>query len=394
MNQPLQGIRILDLTRLLPGPFVTQLLADMGAEIIKVETPTAGDYARLAPPEMGLGGLFEAINQGKKSVAVNYRNARGRETFLQLVATADVVIESFRPGTAERMKIDYETLRTVKPDLIYCALSGYGQTGPFAKRAGHDLNYAAISGALSLNAAEGKPPQVYGLAVADLSGAMMAGMSILGALLNRQKTGEGAYLDAALLDGILAWMIPMAGAPFFSGVPVTGGTLPLQGGLACYNVYETADGKFISLGALEPTFWSDFCKVTGRNDLLTRQFDRAVKDEVAAVFKGKSLAAWLDAFSDTDGCVEPVLSFEEALTHPQVRARGYVREEKGRLAGLNSPFAYGSGEARPAPKLGEHTREILAEILSAEELDELSQAGIIGKRSLASSRIKKQSDSD
>lgn len=394
MNQPLQGIRILDLTRLLPGPFVTQLLADMGAEIVKVETPTAGDYARLAPPEMGLGGLFEAINQGKKSVAVNYRNARGRETFLQLVATADVVIESFRPGTAERMKIDYETLRSVKPNLIYCALSGYGQTGPFAKRAGHDLNYAAISGALSLNAAEGKPPQVYGLAVADLSGAMMAGMSILGALLNRQKTGEGAYLDAALLDGILAWMIPMAGAPFFSGVPVTGGTLPLQGGLACYNVYETADGKFISLGALEPTFWSDFCKVTGRNDLLTRQFDRAVKDEVAAVFKGKSLAAWLDAFSDTDGCVEPVLSFEEALTHPQVRARGYVREEKGRLAGLNSPFAYGSGEARPAPKLGEHTREILAEILSAEELDELSQAGIIGKRSLASSRIKKQSDSD
>ncbi len=394
MTQPLQGIRILDLTRLLPGPFVTQLLADMGAEIIKVETPTAGDYARLAPPEMGLGGLFEAINQGKKSVAVNYRNARGRETFLKLVATADVVIESFRPGTAERMKIDYETLRTVKPDLIYCALSGYGQTGPFAKRAGHDLNYAAISGALSLNAAEGKPPQVYGLAVADLSGAMMAGMSILGALLNRQKTGEGAYLDAALLDGILAWMIPMAGAPFFSGVPVTGGTLPLQGGLACYNVYETADGKFISLGALEPTFWSDFCKVTRRNDLLTRQFDRAVKDEVAAVFKGKSLAAWLDAFSDTDGCVEPVLSFEEALTHPQVRARGYAREEKGRLAGLNSPFAYGSGEARPAPKLGEHTREILAEILSAEELDELSQAGIIGKRSLASSRIKKQSDSD
>ncbi|WKZ46158.1 MAG: CaiB/BaiF CoA-transferase family protein [Anaerolineales bacterium] len=394
MNQPLQGIRILDLTRLLPGPFVTQLLADMGAEIVKVETPTAGDYARLAPPEMGLGGLFEAINQGKKSVAVNYRNARGRETFLQLVATADVVIESFRPGTAERMKIDYETLRSVKPNLIYCALSGYGQTGTFAKRAGHDLNYAAISGALSLNAAEGKPPQVYGLAVADLSGAMMAGMSILGALLNRQKTGEGAYLDAALLDGILAWMIPMAGAPFFSGVPVTGGTLPLQGGLACYNVYETADGKFISLGALEPTFWSDFCKVTGRNDLLTRQFDRAVKDEVAAVFKGKSLAAWLDAFSDTDGCVEPVLSFEEALTHPQVRARGYVREEKGRLAGLNSPFAYGSGEARPAPKLGEHTREILAEILSAEELDELSQAGIIGKRSLASSRIKKQSDSD
>ncbi|MCC7191101.1 MAG: CoA transferase [Anaerolineales bacterium] len=386
MTQPLRGIRILDLTRLLPGPFITQLLADMGAEVIKVETPTAGDYARLAPPEMGLGGLFQAINQGKKSVAVNYRNPRGRAAFLKLVATADVVIESFRPGTAERMKIDYESLRAVKPNLIYCALSGYGQNGPYAKRAGHDLNYAAISGALALNAVEGKPPQVYGLAIADLSGAMTAGMAILGALLGRQQSGAGAYLDVALLDGILSWMIPMAGAAFFSGIPFSGGTLPLQGGLACYNVYETADGKFISLGALEPTFWMDFCKVTGRNDLLTRQFDRAIKSDVAAVFKGRTLADWLDAFSGSDGCVEPTLSFEEALSHPQVRARGFVREEKGRPVGLNSPFVYGSGEARPAPELGEHTREILGKVFSPTELDELTNNGVIGKRDLVSSR--------
>lgn len=386
MIQPLQGIRILDLTRLLPGPYITQLLADMGAEVIKVETPSVGDYARLAPPEMGLGGLFEMINQGKKSIAINYRNPRGRDAFLKLVATADVVIESFRPGAAERMKIDYEKLRVVKPNLIYCALSGYGQTGPYAKRAGHDLNYAAISGALSLNAVEGKPPQVYGVTVADLSGAMMAGLAILGAIVGRQNNGAGAYLDVALLDGILSWMIPMAGAAYFNGIPVTGGTLPLQGGLACYNVYETADGKFISLGALEPTFWSDFCKVTGRNDLLARQFDRAIWSDVAAVFKGRSLAEWLEAFSDSDGCVEPALSFEEAMKHPQVRARGFIREDQSRAVGLNSPFAYGSGEARPAPKLGEHTRQILSEIFSQNELDELTKDGVIEKREMNSSR--------
>lgn len=386
MIQPLQGIRILDLTRLLPGPFITQLLADMGAEVIKVETPTAGDYARLAPPEMGLGGLFEMINQGKKSIAVNYRNPRGRDAFLKLAATADVVIESFRPGTAERMKIDYQTLRGIKPDLIYCALSGYGQTGPYAKRAGHDLNYAAISGALSLNATEGKLPQVYGVTAADLSGAMMAGLAILGAIVGRQKNGEGAYLDVALLDGILSWMIPMAGAAYFKGIPVTGGTLPLQGGLACYNVYETSDGKFISLGALEPTFWSDFCKVTGRNDLLPRQFDRAIGADVAAIFNGRTLAEWLEAFSDSDGCVEPVLSFEEAIKHPQVRARGFVREDQSRPVGLNSPFAYGNGEARPAPELGGHTRQILGEFFSSSELDELTKSGVIGKRELVSFR--------
>jgi len=385
MIQPLNGIRILDLTRLLPGPYITQLLTDLGAEVIKVETPTAGDYSRLAPPEMGLGGLFEAINQGKKSVAINYRNPRGREAFLKLAASADVVIESFRPGAAERMKIDHVTLRAIKPDLIYCALSGYGQTGPYSRRAGHDLNYSAISGALSLNASDGGAPRVYGLTVADLSGAMLAGLAILSTIISRQKSGEGAYLDVALFDGILSWMIPMAGAPFFSGIPLNGGTLPLQGGLACYNVYETADGKYLSLAALEPSFWSDFCKVTRRNDLLPRQFDRTIKDEVTGIFKQRSQADWLEAFTSTDGCVEPVLSFEEALAHPQVRARGFVREQNGRPVGLNSPFVFAHGEARPAPGLGEHTREVLGEVLTPGELHELTQDGIIGRKERGSS---------
>jgi crotonobetainyl-CoA:carnitine CoA-transferase CaiB-like acyl-CoA transferase len=380
MYQPLNGIRILDLSRLVPGPYLTQLLADLGAEVIKIETPTAGDYARRAPAKMGLGKMFEMINQGKKSVAINYRNPRGRDVFLRLAATADVVLENFRPGTAARWKLDYESLRVIKPDIIYCALSGYGQEGPYRNRAGHDINYSAISGALALNAVEGKPPVPYGLTVADLGGAMLAGIAILGALVGRQRSGQGAYLDIALLDGVLSWMTPQAGAAFFSGVSVTGGTLALHGGLACYNIYETADGKYLSLGALEPTFWSDFCKITGREDLLSRQFDRTIKDEVASTFRQRSLAAWLGAFSTSDGCVEPVLSFEEMLSNPQVRARGFVREENGQPVGLNTPFIFARDAPRAVPALGEHTHAVLDEILSPQELEELTSKGIIGGR--------------
>ncbi len=380
MYQPLNGIRILDLSRLVPGPYLTQLLADLGAEVIKVETPLAGDYARLIPAEMGLGKMFEMINRGKKSVAINYRNPRGREVFLRLASTADVLLEGFRPGAMARWKIDYETIRTVNGAMIYCSLSGYGQEGPYRQRAGHDLNYLAISGALSLNAREDQPPVPYGVAVADLSGAMLASIAILSALVARQKDGKGAYLDVSLLDGALSWMTPQAGAAFFSGLSVKGGKLALSGGLACYNIYETADGKYLSLGALEPTFWSDFCKVTGRNDLLPRQFDRSIKDEVAHIFKGRTLDAWLEAFSNSDGCVEPVLSFEEMLSHPQVRARGFVHEEDGQPVGLNTPFVFAHGPKRPAPKLGEHTNAVLGEILSEGELEELANSGIIGGR--------------
>jgi crotonobetainyl-CoA:carnitine CoA-transferase CaiB-like acyl-CoA transferase len=377
MYQPLAGIRILDLSRLTPGPYLTQLLADLGAEVIKVETPSLGDYARSIPEKMGLGKMFEMINQGKKSVAINYRNPRGLKTFLRLVATADVVLEGFRPGAAARWKIDYESLRTVKADLIYCSLSGYGQEGPYRCRAGHDLNYTATGGALALNAMEGQPPVPFGVPVADLSGAMLAGIAILGALVGRQRTGQGAYLDVALLDGVLSWMIPQAGAAFFGGLPVHSGTQALQGGLACYNVYETADGKYLSLGALEPTFWSDFCKVTEREDLLSRQFDRAIKEDVASVFKKRSLREWLELFSASDGCVEPILSFEEMLSHPQIRARGFVREEDGQPVGLNTPFVFARGPKRPTPGLGEHTHEILKDLLSEQELQDLTNGGIV-----------------
>ncbi len=376
--QPLKGIRILDLSRLLPGPYLTQLLADLGAEVIKIETPRLGDYARLAPPEMGLGGLFETVNRGKKSVAVNYRNPRGREIFLKLAATADVILEGFKPGSVNKWKIDYDAVCAVKPDIIYCSLSGYGQEGPFRDRAGHDLNYLAVSGAVALNARAGEAPLPYGLPAADLAGGMLAAIAILGALVGRGKTKQGMYLDMALLDGAISWMTPLAGGAYFSGIDVSAASLPLLGGLPCFNVYETADGKYLTLAALEPTFWADFCRVTARADLLPRQFDRRLGNEIAAIFRQKSRPEWLSAFAGTDGCVEAVNSFEEMLAHPQVQARGYVREQNGKAVGLNSSFVFARRESAPAPELGEHTREILQGVgLQDGEIEELAERGVI-----------------
>ncbi|RME88692.1 MAG: CoA transferase, partial [Anaerolineae bacterium] len=321
--QPLNGIRVLDLSRLLPGPFLTQLLVDLGAEVIKVETPRVGDYSRMAPPEMGLGGLYEMVNRGKKSLGLNYRNRRGRELFLELAKTADVILEGFRPGSMDRWGIGYEAVRAVRPEIVYCSLSGYGQEGPYRDRAGHDIGYAAVGGALALNAPPGGgPPVPYGVPVADLSGGTLAAIAILSALFARERTGEGAYLDISLLDGVLAWVMPLAGGAYFHGLPIEGGKLPLSGGLACFNVYETADGKYITLAALEPHFWRDFCTVTGREDLLAHQFDPGLGEEIAAIFRQHTRDEWLSLFEGYDGCVEPVNSFEEMLNHPQVRARG------------------------------------------------------------------------
>ncbi|MFH2101927.1 MAG: CaiB/BaiF CoA-transferase family protein [Chloroflexota bacterium] len=375
---PLTGMRILDLSRLLPGPYLTQLLAHLGAEIIKVETPRLGDPTRLAPTEMGLGNLFAMVNRGKKSLAVNYRNPQGREILLKLVAEADVVIEGFRPGVVARWGFDYEAVRKVKADIIYCSLSGYGQEGPYRNQAGHDLNYLAIGGAVALNARPGERPVPYGLPVADLSGAMLAGMAILSALVGRDRTGQGMYLDMALLDGVISWMTPLAAAAHFSGIEVSAGSLPLLGGLACFDIYETADGRYLTLAAIEPPFWGAFCKVTGRADMLSRQFDRALGTEIAAIFRQRSREDWLAAFAGTDGCVEPVNSFAEVLAHPQVRQRGYVGEENGDPIGINSPFIFARRPLSPAPALGEHSAEILQSVgFDKKAIDALAEQGLV-----------------
>jgi crotonobetainyl-CoA:carnitine CoA-transferase CaiB-like acyl-CoA transferase len=374
----LSGIRILDLSRLLPGPYLTQLLADLGAEVIKVETPLAGDHARLAPPEMGLGDMYEMINQGKKSLALNYRNPRGRELFLKLAATADVVLEGFRPTVTGKYGIDYEAVRAVKPDIVYCSLSGYGQQGPYQQRGGHDFNYLSIGGAFSLNSRPGERPVPYGLPVADLSGAMLAAIAILGALVGRERSGQGMYLDIALLDGVISWMTPLALSAYFSGLDVGAGTHPLLGGRAFFNIYETSDRKYLTLAAIEPHFWGDFCKTIDRADLIARQYDPELIPEIEALFRQKTQNEWLALFKGRDACVEPVNSVEEMLADPQVRARGHVHMEAGKPVGMDSPFVFARGERSPAPTLGADTSSLLGEIdVSEEEISMLVKRRIV-----------------
>jgi len=375
---PLEGIRVLDLSRLLPGPYLTQLMADLGAEVIKVETPLAGDHARLAPPEMGLGNMYETINQDKKSLALNYRNPRGRELFIELAKTADVVLEGFRPTIADKYGIGYEAVRAVKPDIVYCSLSGYGQEGPYQQRAGHDFNYLSVGGAFSLNGRTDEKPIPYGLPVADLSGGMLAAIAILGALVGRERSGQGMYLDMALLDGVISWMTPFALSSHFSGLDVRAGTHPLLGGRAFFNIYETSDGKYLTLAAIEPHFWGDFCKTIERTDLIKRQYDPTLNAEMEAIFKGKTRAEWLALFANNDACVEPVNSVEEMLTDAQVQARGHVRMVNGEPVGMNSPFVFARRERFPAPTLGANTRALLREIgVSNEEISALAERGVI-----------------
>ena len=353
-------------------------MADLGAEVIKVETPLAGDHARLAPPEMGLGKMYETINQDKKSLALNYRNARGRELFIELAKTADVVLEGFRPTIADKYRIGYEAVRVVKPDIVYCSLSGYGQEGPYQQRAGHDFNYLSVGGAFGLNGRSGERPVPFGLPVADLSGGMLAAIAILGALVGKERSGQGMYLDMALLDGVISWMTPLALSAYFSGLDVRAGTHPLLGGRAFFNVYETSDGKYVTLGAVEPHFWGDFCKTIGRADLIERQYDLTLEPEMKIIFKQKTRAEWLAFFANKDACVEPVNSIEEMLADPQVQARGHVRMEDGKPVGMRSPFVFARRERQPAPVLGADTRSLLKEIgVSDEEIGALAARGII-----------------
>jgi len=317
---PLDGIRVLDLSRLLPGPYATMFLADMGAEVIKIETPRLGDYVRLAPDEFGGPGMFYMLNRDKKSLALNYRNQRGREIFHKLAATADLIIETFKPGAMARWGFDYESLRKNNPRIIVCSLSGYGQDGPFRDRAGHDINYTSVGGLVGLNGKLGGAPIANGVQIADMGGGMLAAMSILGALLSRERTGQGAYLDVAMLDLVVSWAMPIAGSWFFyKGTSPDPGQLPLSGGWPCFNVYQTADGKHMSLGALEDPFWSAFCKTVGRNDLLESRFDSAIIPQVAAIFIEKTQSEWIHLFEGIEVCLEPVNGIEEMLQHPQVK---------------------------------------------------------------------------
>jgi alpha-methylacyl-CoA racemase len=421
LGRPLAGIRVLDFSRLLPGPWCSLLLADLGAEVIKVETPLAGDYARIAPAELGFGGLFEALNRGKRSIAVNYRLPRGREIVLRLAARADVFLEASMPGQLARRGLGEAAIRAVNPRIVYCSLSGYGQEGPYRNRPGHDLDYLAIGGLLALFGPAGARPVPPGLQVADMAGGTLAALEILAALFRRERTGEGTVLDVAILDAVATWLGPLGAGATSAGV-VPG---PLAGAFPCYAVYPAADGAFLALGALEPQFWVAFCRAVDREDLVPRQYDPTAMPEVAAIMASRPRATWLEDLGD-DTCVAPVNTPGEAHRDPHLRARGLVvgtgdaahmvtplRAAAGRGGGDGGAAASGgvegSGQSaesgqradsghgnssagadeRPAPGLGDDTLEVLAAAGYADaEVRVLLDAGIIGEAATAEATAK------
>ena len=392
LTAALTGIRVLDLSRLLPGPFCSMLLADFGAEVIKVEEPGRGDYIRGWYPRLGgNSGFHVVLNRNKRSLTLNLKAREGKELLRQLGREADVLLEGFRPGVMERLDLGYDSLRRLNPRLIYCALTGYGGQGPRALRAGHDINYLALSGILSYSGRD-RLPTLPGVQIADLGGGgLLAAFSIVTALLVRERQGEGQYLDISMQDGSLMWNCLRWGKYLADGIIPRPEDDILNHGFACYNLYETRDSRYMSLGALEPQFWQAFCEAVGHPDWNQPNYfepgphQGPLKEAVAQVFQVKTQAEWVDHFAPYDCCCEPVLNLEEVMDDSHLRARqmvvDLVHESWGayRQLGIGPKFSQTPGTLRShAPELGEHTGAILQELgYSPDQITELRRKKVI-----------------
>lgn len=364
----LAGLRVLDLTRLLPGPFCTQLLADLGADVIKIEEPS-GDPARYYPPlHEGTGALFLLVNRNKRSIVIDLKTAAGRQQFLALAERADVVVESFRPGVMDRLGVGYAVLSERNPRLIYASLSGFGRTGPYRDRAGHDLNYIALAGLLQFNVDADRVPVMPAVQVADLGAATFAAVGILAAVIARQGTGRGQVVDVSLYASALAWLPTLLGNALGGGVAPRPAEPMLAGGLAQYAVYKTADGRFVTLGALEPRFLANFLDAVGRSDLVAADQD-TLRAALTDIFAAHTLEQWTTRLTDVDTCFAPVYTLEEAIDDPHAQAlerfTSVAHDRFGALGQIAPPFDLSETPAvirRPPPDLGEHTAEIVAEL--------------------------------
>jgi len=388
MDSPLEGVRILDLTWYLP---YTTILADFGAEVIKVEPPKRGDPARKIPPLIeGESLYFINVNRNKKSVTLNLRTEKGREIFYRLSKTADVIIESFRPGVAKRLGIDYETIKGVNPRIIYVSVTGYGQTGPYRDFPGHDINYISIAGILDATGQYGGPPIIPGVQIADLNGCLLATIAILIALRARDKTGKGQYIDLSLTHGVVWWLTHLAPVYFATGKPPERGGTFLTGYYPFYNVYETKDGKYVSIGCLEEHFWRNLCKALGKEEFAEYQWATGEKRgeifrHLKEIFKTKTRDEWFKELMGADVPITPVYSLDEVFKDPQILSKKVVEEAShpkiGRVRVLSTPIELPEtpGVVRePAPALGQHTREILKSLgYSDEEIEDFEEEGVI-----------------
>ena len=377
----LEGIIILDLSRLFPGPYASMILADLGADVLRIED------RRFA----GEGPGMPTVMRNKRHMTLNLKHPQGKEIFFRLAREADVVLEGFRPGVTRRLGIEYESIRGMNEKIIYCSVTGYGQDGPYRDMVGHDINYLSFGGVLGLNGDTGGAPVVPPIQVADMAaGGMNAALGILAALIARQRTGRGQYIDISMLDGVVA-MLPFPASMLWSlgQSPRRGDTL-LSGRYPCYQVYETKDGGFISIGALEPRFWEALCKKLGREDFIPAQYDEGEKRAemfscLREAFKKKNREEWLQELQDLDVCVGKVLDLEETFRDPQVVCRRMVTEfqdaGKGKMKLLSSPVKLSETppDIRAAPaEFGEHTGEVLRELgYNADQIAEMKRTGVV-----------------
>ena len=380
---PLAGIRILDLTRLLPGPVTTLHLADLGAEVIKIEDPQVGDYARTLGTGQGEdSAYFRMINRNKQGFRLDLKKPEGVEVFMRLAREADVIIESFRPGVMAKLGIGYAAIAAVNPKIAYCSISGYGQDGPYKDLAGHDINYLGYAGVLDQIGSAGGNPAIPNFQIADLlGGAMTAAMGILAAVIEAQRTGQGRYIDVSMTDSVLAHTYFSMLRLNDAGQSAPRGTDLLSGGLPCYATYRCADGKHMAVGALEGKFWKTACEVLGHPDWLKRQWDASLRGELAELFATRPRDEWARLFAAVDCCITPILSPEEALANEQILARKMVVQEDG-LTQFAPPLKMSGFEfsiRQAAPKSGEHNAAILAAAgYSTTEIQRLESAGAFG----------------
>lgn len=387
MAGALQGLKVLDFSGLLPGPFATMMLADLGADVLRVESPTRPDMVRFTPPNTsdGQSAAHAFLNRSKRSIAIDLKQPEGRQIVLDLVKDYDIVIEQFRPGVMDRLGVGYEALKAVNPKLIYCAITGYGQTGPYKDRAGHDMNYLAIAGVLGYNGRKSTGPAPIAVQVADVAGGSChAVIGILAAVIHRQATGEGQFVDVSMTDAAFSLHALTAPPALIAGEqPTLEGTL-LNGG-SFYDCYETTDGRHFSVGGLEPQFFMQFCAAIGRPELaplginLVPEVVAQVKSAIAEEMKKRTYAEWAAVFAALDSCTEPVLTFAESVEHPHVKARELVvdvPQRDGRLQRqLASPIKFSATPAsyrHTGVALGADTDEVLAGL----GLDEAAREGL------------------
>ncbi|MGB9022575.1 MAG: CaiB/BaiF CoA-transferase family protein [Candidatus Bathyarchaeia archaeon] len=387
---PLDGLRVLDLSRLMPGPLCTMILGDLGADVIKVEQPEIGDYARSAPPLLGnTGSAFLMLNRNKRSITLNLKKAEGQEILRKLAAKADVFVESYRPGVAERLGVGYQAISQVNERIIYCSISGFGQSGPYRDLVGHDLTYTAYSGAIGATGSRGGPPVIPAIQVSDIQAAMYATIAITAALYRREKAGKGEFIDISLMDAAVASMI-MPMSFHLAGESTERGSSFLSGGAHFYNIYETADRKYVAIAPLEPKFWIELCSVLRLEKYQDKQLTseaeaNRIREDLAGIFRQKTRDEWVKILNEREIPCAPIYDVREVLADPHVTSRKMIFEMEteafGRLNQLATPIrvSHSPLTARsPPPRLGEHTLQILQELgYSMSDVERLKSAGAI-----------------